>query len=247
MQGATGASPAPVPLPMSPADQLAPAATPGRTEIVSVAASAAGHLLVGVLIFGSLASAHIPPPVIPVRLIPAEQPQPKPPQPPAAKSTGAPKEKPASLAAEKPPPAAQADAPKTTPASGKEPSSPADAAPAKESKAQATVSASPGKADRGRKTALSPALLATLSAEAKRCWQVPSGWNDPHQVTVTLRFQMLNDGRLNGEPTVVEFPATLIGAAAAKAAMEAVKQCGPYHLPATQYDAWKDVQLTLAP
>ena len=45
------------------------------------------------------------------------------------------------------------------------------------------------------------------------------GWSDPRQVTVTLRFQLRQDGTLDGDPAVVEFPATPIGAAAAKAAM----------------------------
>jgi colicin import membrane protein len=71
--------------------------------------------------------------------------------------------------------------------------------------------------------------------------------NRPHQVSVTLRFLLARDGALDGEPAVVQFRASPVGAAAAKAAMAAVAQCAPYRLPAADYEAWKDVQLKLAP
>ena len=109
------------------------------------------------------------------------------------------------------------------------------------------IAASLGMADYGRQTTLSDTLLAGVRAQAKKCWTVPTGWSDPGQVSVTVRFELKPDGTVDGEPAVVEFPATPIGAAAAKAAIDAVQQCGPFRLPAAQYNQWKDIQLSLAP
>ncbi len=148
-----------------------------------------------------------------------------------------------------PPPKAAATEPaKGAPNDGKA-SAPGKAETAGEKKSipWSQVLSSLGLADSGRKTTVPPELLARLRAQAKRCWNLPSGWSDPAQVTVTLRFQLAPDGALDGDPAVVEFPATPAGAAAAKAAIEAVAKCGPYRLPAAQYEQWKEIQLVLAP
>ena len=247
--------------PMAPADMPAALATPVKAEIFGVGASAVGHLLIGLLIIGSLASAQKPPEAIPVKLIPADQvPQtPKmPPQPqPETAKAAAPEEKapPPPKTAEKVP--AQTEPPPRDAAEKGSAKSPSDAAkppPAaqadsaeKKSMPWRDVASSLAIADYGRKTTLPDTLLAELSAEVKRCWTIPAGWTDPRQAAVTLRFLLRRDGTLDGDPAVVEFPATPVGAAAAKAAIAAVTQCGPFHLPAEQYEQWKDIQLKLTP
>ena len=248
-----------VPQPMTPADAPLAVATSGKAEAFSVAASAIAHLLVVFLLLaiGSLASAQKPPQVIPVKLIPADQVPKKPLPHPAQKQAAAPAHKQAAAPAHKavtppaqkqppvPPPKAADKAPaKDAAASAKAPPPPAEA---KKAPSWRDLAASLGMAEYGRKTTLPKALLAALSAQVKRCWTIPGGWSDPRQVSVTLRFQLQPNGTLDGDPAIVEFPATPIGAAAAKAAMEAVKKCGPYHLPPAQYDEWKDIQLGLAP
>ena len=242
---------APVPKPVAPADLPLAVATPGKAEVFGVAASAVGHLLVGLLIFGSLSWVGKPPEAIPVKLIPADQAPQKPPQhaldkpaPAQPKKADAAQQKPPSA----PPKAAVADTAKSASGSQKEPpAAKTDAAGAKQATQWKDILASLGMAQSGRKTTLPKTLLAELSAQAKRCWAIPDGWSDPRQVSVTLRFQLAPDGKLDGDPAVVEFPATPIGAAAAKAAMDAVKQCGPYRLPADKYEQWKDIQLSLTP
>ncbi len=234
------ASPGPVPKPVAPADLPLAVATPGKADAFGVAASALGHLLVGLLIFGSLSWAGKAPDVIPVRLIPADQvpEKPKPPQP-APDKTAAPQPNKA---------AAAADAAKGTSGGQKAPPpAKTEAAGTNQSARWKDIAASLGMADFGRKTTLPKALLDEVVAQAKRCWTVPDGWSDPSQVSVTLRFQLTPDGTLDGDPAIVEFPATAIGAAAAKTALAAVKQCGPYRLPADKFEQWRDIQLTLAP
>ncbi len=271
------APPVPAPEPLVSVEGPAASAAARKADAFSVGASAIGHLLVGLLIIGSLASAQKPPDAIPVKLIPADQAPPpkKPPQHSADKKAPAPQakatqqqQKQAAAQQQKPPAPPQkqqasppqqqqtSPPPKTAAADPAKNAVGGEKAPApdktetsgeKKNPSWKDIAASLGMADFGRKTTIPATLLAELQAQAKRCWTVPSGWSDPRQVTITLRFQLDKGGALNGDPAVVEFPATPIGAAAAKAAIDAVKRCGPYHLPAAQYDQWKDIQLKLAP
>ena len=272
------------------------ATTSGKAQILALTASAAGHLLIALLIVVSLAPFPVTPDAIPVKLVPAEQAPPKPPekspeqqaqqkqaqqkppqekqaqekQAPPAKAPPDQKEPeqkaPEQKAQEQKPPEQKppeqkateqktaAEAPAADPAkaasdSGNKPPAPAKDAetPKKAPTPWSDIAASLGMADYGRKTPLAELLLAEIGTAVRRCWTVPEGWSDPHQVSVVLRFQLNPDGSLDGDPAVVEFRATPIGAAAAKAAISAVKQCGPYRLPSDKYDQWQDVQLKLAP
>ncbi len=244
-----GAAAVPVPELVAPADPPPVIASSAKADVFSVAASAIGHLLVGLLIFGSLSSIAKIPDIIPVKLVPADQVPPKPPKkPPDQSQSAAQQQQKQSSPPKTKTDAAKADAAKGASAGQEQPPPPkAGAADQKKAPSWKDIAASLGMAEFGRKTTLPQTLLAELTAQAKRCWSVPDGWSDPHEVSVTLRFQLQPDGKLDGDPAIVEFPATPIGAAAAKSAMQAVKQCGPYHLPAAQYDQWKDIQLSLSP
>ena len=58
---------------------------------------------------------------------------------------------------------------------------------------------------------------------------------------------MNRDGTVAGDPTLIEFPASPYGKAAAQNALRAVLRCGPYHLPAGKYNEWREVQIRLTP
>jgi hypothetical protein len=103
----------------------------------------------------------------------------------------------------------------------------------------------PGEA--GADTKMTAAEFDGLRAEVERCWKLPKGWTDPKQVSVTVDFRMKPDGSVVGRPGVIEFPASVYGKEATESALRAVPQCGPYHLPAAKYDAWREVQLRLSP
>jgi hypothetical protein len=104
-----------------------------------------------------------------------------------------------------------------------------------------------GMAADSRPTTLSRDELDSVGAQAKRCWNIPAGWTRPQQVSVTIRFQLNPDGTLRGAPSVVAFPASALGKAAADSAIRAVAECGPFKLPADKYDEWKDIQLSFEP
>ena len=89
--------------------------------------------------------------------------------------------------------------------------------------------------------------LDALRSQVQRCWNLPVGWTDPREVTVTLRFKLNQDGTVNGTPTIEQYPASNYGTVAAEGAVRAVLQCGPYQLPADKYDQWSEVQMRFSP
>lgn len=87
-----------------------------------------------------------------------------------------------------------------------------------------------------------------LKAKVQACWNLPVGWTDPAQVTVTISFRLNQDGTVNGTPTVLQYPASQYGQVAADNAIRAVLQCGPYpDLPADKYDQWSEVHMRFIP
>jgi hypothetical protein len=89
--------------------------------------------------------------------------------------------------------------------------------------------------------------LDALRAAVQRCWDIPQGWTDPREVSVTIRFSLNQDGSVSGTPTVIEYPASQYGQVAADNAIRAVLRCGPYQLPPQKYDQWSEVQLRFTP
>jgi len=89
--------------------------------------------------------------------------------------------------------------------------------------------------------------LDALRAQVQRCWNLPVGWTNPAEVTVTIRFKLNQDGTVNGIPSIEQYPASQYGTVAAEGAVRAVLQCGPYQLPIEKYDQWSEVQMRFSP
>jgi outer membrane biosynthesis protein TonB len=119
---------------------------------------------------------------------------------------------------------------------------PTASAPA-ESHSDASLGVQNGEAD----AKMTQNELDALRAAVQRCWNIPQGWTDPREVTVTVRFALNRDGTVNGVPVVIEGPASQYGQVAADNAVRAVIQCGPYQLPPQKYDQWSEVQLRFTP
>lgn len=195
----------------------------------------------------------LPVTVVPDAAQPETQAKPPSPQPPAAAAeskppaaeTPVPKEasKPApeapqEKAASPPPPAAETPPGSAAPASP----APASAAPLP---APPPVNAGPGEGVVADK--LAEGMAAELSAAIKRCWTVPPGWTNPHQVTVVMAVHLDRNGALATRPVLLEFSASEVGMAAAKNALAAVARCAPYKLPPDKYSQWRETQVRLAP
>ena len=119
---------------------------------------------------------------------------------------------------------------------------PTASAPA-ESHSDASLGVQNGQAD----AKMTQNELDALRAAVQRCWDIPQGWTDPREVSVTVRFALNRDGTVNGMPVVIEGPASQYGQVAADNAVRAILRCGPYQLPPQKYDQWSEVQLRFTP
>ena len=89
--------------------------------------------------------------------------------------------------------------------------------------------------------------VALLRQQIERCWTVPTGWTNAHQVTVVLNVRLDRSGAVAAHPVLLEFSASALGMTAAKNALAAVARCAPYKLPPDKYSQWREAQVRLAP
>jgi hypothetical protein len=110
--------------------------------------------------------------------------------------------------------------------------------------------------DLPRTAVLSPAEAASLAqammAQILRCASFPTGAEDIARMRVMVRIQLLPDGRVVGQPTIVETEGqTSDNAPTFRVFTEAVKRailrCQPYTLPADKYEAWREQDINVAP
>jgi hypothetical protein len=71
----------------------------------------------------------------------------------------------------------------------------------------------------------------------KKAWVLPAK-GQPSRVT--LRWRLDEDGRLVGDPEIVD-PEVSAYAPVAQAATRAVRACEPFRLPVAQYHLWKEI------
>jgi hypothetical protein len=82
----------------------------------------------------------------------------------------------------------------------------------------------------------------------KKCWTLPGGISPTQNTRVVLRINLGRDGRLAGDPILIEAPASRDGPLLMQAAIRTLKDCQPYgFLPAEKYREWKALDLTFSP
>jgi len=84
-------------------------------------------------------------------------------------------------------------------------------------------------------------LLSMINRQLEPCARLPGGGGGPDTPIVNVRFQLNQDGSLNGEPVLINRQNTPLYAIAADASLRAVKQCAPFQLPPDMYQAWSTV------
>jgi hypothetical protein len=95
---------------------------------------------------------------------------------------------------------------------------------------------------------LSQSALDALRSRLKQCWNPPAGAFDGKELIVLVRVQFKVDGSLAAEPVVLNRGAHAYFQVAAEAALRGIRRCAPYDfLPATQYEAWKDIEINFDP
>jgi outer membrane biosynthesis protein TonB len=85
----------------------------------------------------------------------------------------------------------------------------------------------------GTAATLTQSERAALVAQIRACMSVPPGSLEAG-VNATLQFSLDAQGRVEGQPDIIEQDESNIGTAFARAARRAVQQCGPYPVAAGQ-------------
>lgn len=92
--------------------------------------------------------------------------------------------------------------------------------------------------------------IDAIRSQIAKCWNVPAGAKDAHNLKVTIEVKLAQDGKVldaqvGGDRSRYGDP---IYRAAADSARRAVLKCSPLqNLPADKYDTWRDMELTFDP
>jgi hypothetical protein len=91
-------------------------------------------------------------------------------------------------------------------------------------------------------------LVEPLRRHLKTCSKLPAALSPSDNVAVKLRVQLTPDGRLAGEPALIEGSASIKGVELMRGAMAALAACQPYAmLPVDRYGEWKVLDLSFTP
>lgn len=96
---------------------------------------------------------------------------------------------------------------------------------------------------------LSISEIDLVRQQIARCWRLPSGAKDAHEMIVDLRLLMNSDGvvreaHIENQGLMMTDP---FFRAVAESALNAVARCSPLKLPADKYERWKDLSLSFNP
>ena len=84
-------------------------------------------------------------------------------------------------------------------------------------------------------------LKSMINSQLQPCAKMPGGGGGTDTPVVNVRFQLRQDGSLDGEPVLVAPQSSPLYSIAADASIRAIKQCAPFQLPADKYGAWSTV------
>lgn len=89
--------------------------------------------------------------------------------------------------------------------------------------------------------------ISNFKAKLKGCWRLDPKVANTSRAHVVLRVQLNIDGRVTGEPSLIEASASADGPAVMRAAMTAVTQCAPFDLPRDRYQQWRVMDIRFTP
>lgn len=89
-----------------------------------------------------------------------------------------------------------------------------------------------------------------ITQQLARCWREPEGGSDSSSLAVVVSFNLSRDGRVVGQPRIVDAPASSDSFAqkAIRNAILAVEKCSPLkNLPEDLYNVWRLVEIKFEP
>jgi len=93
-------------------------------------------------------------------------------------------------------------------------------------------------------------LEASVQEQIQRCWSLDPGARRAEDLVVEITVNLAPDGRVIGQPRVVDTARMTRDAyfrSAAENAVRAIQKCSPLDLPPAQYSEWKTMNLTFNP
>jgi hypothetical protein len=98
------------------------------------------------------------------------------------------------------------------------------------------------------KTDAASSLLAAFRRHLRTCSKLPKSVAASEPIRIMLRVSMTTDGKLAGEPVLIEASASAKGPALMQSAIGALQACQPYTmLPVDRYGEWKVLDLSFTP
>jgi hypothetical protein len=95
---------------------------------------------------------------------------------------------------------------------------------------------------------IAPDQTAAFLIHLKTCSSLPGTVSADDKVRIVLRVAFSPEGKLAGNPTLIEATASAKGPLLMQSAIKALRQCQPYTmLPADRYEEWKVLDLTFTP
>jgi hypothetical protein len=90
-------------------------------------------------------------------------------------------------------------------------------------------------------------MIEEFKEHLQSCFSVPPEAANDHRVKVLIRVALRRDGRIQGDPSLVQAVATPAGPAVVKNAIAALKQCQPYaFLPTEEYRQWRLIEVAFS-
>ena len=90
--------------------------------------------------------------------------------------------------------------------------------------------------------------LDWLRQQIGKCWNVPAGVRNAHNLIVRVQIQMDTFGNVLGQPVVLNNSSHPAFGAAARSSVAAVLGCQPYDkLPVEKYESWKNIIINFDP
>jgi hypothetical protein len=98
------------------------------------------------------------------------------------------------------------------------------------------------------KTDAASSLLAAFRRHLRTCSKLPKSVASSEPIRIMLRVSMTTDGKLAGDPVLIEASASAKGPALMQSAIGALQACQPYTmLPVDRYGEWKVLDLSFTP
>ena len=118
----------------------------------------------------------------------------------------------------------------------------ADTPPSKPTAAKGPPAGTKTGTDNVNKARAEQMIVAILNSAFEQCWNKPLAGGGVSAPVVTLKWNLNQDGTLQGEPRIMQTDkSNPLADQAERAALRAVQTCAPFQLPQEQFGMWREI------